>query len=79
MPNHSKQDTNNIIKGKIMKLSNKLTKVEESLTVYRYDNGFMVEISGRDSEDDWITSKILATSLDEVFELITAANNLPKT
>ena len=61
-----------------MKLSNKLTKVEESLTVYRYDNGFMVEISGRDNEDDWITSKILATSLDEVFELITAANNLPK-
>lgn len=68
-----------IIKGKIMKLNNKLTKVEESLTVYRYDNGFMVEISGRDNEDDWITAKILATSLDEVFELITAANNLPKT
>jgi hypothetical protein len=62
-----------------MKLSSKLTRVEESLTVYRYDNGFMVEVGGRDSEDEWVTSKILATSLDEVFELITEANNLPKT
>lgn len=61
-----------------MKLPNNLTKVDETLTVYRYDNGFMVEINGRDKEDDWLTVKLLATSLDEVFALITEANNLPK-
>lgn len=48
----------------------KLTKVDESFTVHMYDNGFMVEVGGRDSEDDWTTAKIVCNSLDEVVELV---------
>ena len=49
---------------KMSKLS-KLTKVNDSLTVNRYDNGWMVEISGRDDEDDWKSTKILCNRSEE--------------
>jgi len=43
----------------------KLTKVNESITIYRYDNGFMVEVGGRDDENDWKSAKVLcATEAD---------------
>jgi hypothetical protein len=43
----------------------KLTKVNESITVNRYDNGFMVEVGGRDDENDWKSAKVLcATEAD---------------
>jgi hypothetical protein len=37
----------------------KLDKVNESFTVNRYDNGFMVEVGGRDKENDWKTAKVM--------------------
>ena len=40
----------------------KLSKVNESFTVNRYDNGYMIEVSGRDEENDWKTVKLLCSS-----------------
>ena len=51
-------------------ISNKLTKVNESFTVYRYDNGFMIEVSGKDHNDDWKTSKVLCNTEEELVDLI---------
>ena len=34
-----------------MKISDKLSKVDESFTVYMYDNGYMFDVSGRDAEE----------------------------
>ena len=48
----------------------KLTKVSDSFTVNMYDNGFMVEVSGRNKKDDWATAKIMCTSIDDLVELI---------
>jgi hypothetical protein len=56
-----------------MKLSDKLTKCGDSLTVNMYDNGFMVEVSGRDSDDDWKTAKILCPTLEDVYAVIKEA------
>ncbi len=56
-----------------MKLSDKLAKVGDSLTINMYDNGYMVEVSGRDSVDDWKTAKILCSTLEEVYDVIKAA------
>jgi len=56
-----------------MKYLEKLSKVNESFTVNRYDNGFMIEVGGRDSENDWKTSKILCTTEDELFSVIKEA------
>lgn len=61
-----------------MKLSDKLAKCGDSLTVNMYDNGFMVEVSGRDSEDDWKTAKVLCQTLDEVYAVIKEAANMTK-
>ena len=57
-----------------MKL-NKLEKVNDSFTVNRYDNGWMVEVGGRDDENDYKTSKILCNTEDELIEIIKEYNN----
>ena len=62
-----------------MKLSDKLSKVGDSLTVNMYDNGYMVEVSGRNDDGDWATAKILCSTLDEVTAVIKeAATQLPR-
>jgi hypothetical protein len=61
-------------------MSNKLDKIEkvnESFTVYRYDNGFMLEVGGRNSNEEWKTCKILCTSEEELISLIKEAITLP--
>jgi len=52
---------------------NKLTKVYESFTVNRYDNGFMIEVGGRDSENDWKNCKIMCSTEAELIEVIKEA------
>ena len=61
-----------------MKVTEKVKKVDDSLTVYMYDNGYMVQISGRDSEDDWVTLKILCDSLEKVNALVAEISALPR-
>jgi hypothetical protein len=48
----------------------KLNKVNESITINRYDNGFMVEVGGRDDDNDWKTAKIMCATSKEMFEVI---------
>ena len=55
---------------------NKLTKVNDSFTVNRYDNGWMVEIGGRNKKDDWATAKIMGTTEDELVALIKEYNTM---
>lgn len=48
----------------------KLEKVNESITVNRYDNGFMVEVGGRDSDNEWKTAKILCSTEEEMISVV---------
>jgi hypothetical protein len=52
---------------------NKLTKVNESFTINRYDNGFMIEVGGRDSENDWKNCKIMCSTEAELIEVVKEA------
>ena len=61
-----------------MKLSDKLAKCGDNLTVNIYDNGYMVEVSGRDDENDWKSAKIMCATLDEVFAVITEASTMER-
>jgi hypothetical protein len=61
-----------------MQLSDKLAKCGDSLTVNMYDNGYMVEVSGRDSDDDWKTAKIMCPTLDEVYAVIAEAASMTR-
>ena len=56
-----------------MKLADKLAKCSDSLTVNMYDNGFMVEVSGQDSDNDWKTAKIMCQTLEQVYAVIAEA------
>lgn len=55
---------------------NKLTKVNESISINRYDNGWMVEIGGRDKKEDWKNCKILCNTEEEVITLIKEWNTM---
>lgn len=54
----------------------KLTKVNESITINRYDNGWMIEVSGRDKKEDWKTAKLMCNTEDEVVALIREWNSM---
>jgi hypothetical protein len=61
-----------------MKLADKLVKVDEDITIRQLDNGFVVEVAGRDSDDEWASAKIVCNSLADVQALIEEATRLPK-
>ena len=60
----------------ITKLGDKLVKINESFTVNRYDNGYMVEAGGRNKKGDYINAKILCSTLDEVVALVREAGEM---
>jgi hypothetical protein len=55
---------------------NKLDKVNESITINRYDNGFMVEVGGRDDENDWKSAKILCNTEAEMLDVVKEWNSM---
>jgi hypothetical protein len=55
----------------------KLVKVNESITINRYDNGWMVEIGGRNKKDDWANTKIVCNTEAEVLDLVKEYNTIP--
>ena len=59
-----------------MKISDKFEKVSEQFTIYRYDNGFMIEVNGRDGNDDYKTAKILVQDVDQLLALVKEAVTL---
>jgi len=60
---------------KMSKLS-KLSKVNESITINRYDNGFMVEVGGRNENDDWKTAKVLCNTEEEMIAVVQEWNSI---
>ena len=54
----------------------KLSKVNESITINRYDNGFMVEVGGRDDENDWKSAKILCNTEEEMIAVVKEWNSM---
>ena len=53
----------------------KLAKVNESITINRYDNGWMVEVGGRDGDNDWKNCKVLCNTEDDLIAIIKEYNN----
>jgi glycine cleavage system H lipoate-binding protein len=52
----------------------KLVKVNENISINRYDNGWMVEIGGRDKKEEWKTTKTLCNTEEELITLIKEYN-----
>ena len=54
----------------------KLSKVNENITVNRYDNGWMVEVGGRDNDNEWKNAKILCNTEEEMIAVIKEWNTM---
>lgn len=55
----------------------KFVKVNESFTFNRYENGFMVDMGGRDKDGDWINTKLIFNTEEELIKLIKQYNAKP--
>ena len=60
------------------KLTKKLSKIDEDVTVTFADNGFIITAQGRDEEDDWTNAKIVCNTLDEVVALLDEASKMER-
>jgi len=65
-------------KQPVKKLSDKLAKVNESFSINMYDNGFMIEVGGRDAEDEWKTAKVMVSSVEELLILVKEATEMDR-
>ena len=65
-------------KKPITKVADKLTKVGECVNVYFYDNAYMVEVTGRDSNDDWSNIKLVCKDMDEVVKVLQEVETLER-
>ena len=62
----------------ITKVADKLTKVSECVNVYFYDNAYMVEVTGRDKNDDWANIKLVCKDMDEVVKVLQEVESLER-
>lgn len=65
-------------KKQIQKVGDKLTKVNENFTINMYDNGFMIEVGGRDSDEEYRNAKIMVPTVEQLLELVREATELPR-
>lgn len=56
----------------------KLTKVNDNFSVTMCENGYVVEISGEDSNDNWISTKIVFDGLVDLSDFISKVSKLEK-
>jgi hypothetical protein len=65
-------------KKTVSKVSDKLSQVNENFNVYMYDNGYMIEVSGKTDDDNWKTAKIMVGSVDELITLIREVTDMER-
>ena len=51
-------------------IKEKITKRDEDFRIYTYDNGYLIEVGGRDDEGEWVTAKVFATGIEEVKDAV---------
>ena len=54
----------------------KLSKVNESISINRYDNGWMIEVGGRDKKDEWKNAKIMCSTEEELIAVVKEWNTM---
>jgi hypothetical protein len=62
----------------VSKISDKLAKVNESFTINMYDNGYMVDVGGRNSDDDWVSAKIIVSDEESLIAVVREAINMTR-
>jgi hypothetical protein len=60
------------------KLIDHFAKVNDNYTVTNCHNGFFVDVSGQDSSENWINSKFVFKTLDELGDVVQDLAWMPK-
>ena len=67
-----------MVKKSVSKIGDKLEKVSENYTINMYDNGFMIEVGGRDSDEEYKTAKIMVPTIEQLVELVKEAAEMER-
>lgn len=54
-------------------LGDKLTKVNENFSINMYDNGYMIEVGGRNKKGDYTNAKIMCATVEQLVALVQEA------
>jgi hypothetical protein len=60
------------------KLIDHFAKVNDNYTIINCHNGFVVEVSGQDSAENWITAKFVFKTLDELKKVTNDLTRIPR-
>lgn len=58
-------------------IRDKVAKRDEDFRIYTYDNGYLIEVGGRNGDDDWVTAKVFAVSTQEVLDTVAGVLEIP--
>ena len=61
-----------------MKLVDFISKIGEDINIKVVDNGYLLEVSGRDVEDNWKTVKLVCLSRKELDSLLNQCFGIPR-
>ena len=61
------------------KLIDHFEKVNDNYTVTNCHNGYVVEVSGEDSDEKWISAKFVFNTLDDLKDAVQDLAWMPKT
>lgn len=61
-----------------MKIIDFITKIGEDINIKMVENGFLLEVSGRNAKDDWNSVKLVCKSEAELNALLSECFTLPR-
>lgn len=60
------------------KLIDHFTKVNDNYTITNCHNGYVVDVSGQDGDDNWISAKFVFKTLDELKDAVQDLAFMPR-
>jgi hypothetical protein len=60
-----------------MKITEDIVKGVDNFSVSILDNGFTIDYSGYDSEDEWLNKKLVVLTVEELCDIIKQIQRIP--
>ena len=57
-------------------IKTKIKKLDSTINIEMLNNGFTVAIYGNDEDENWVTLKLVATSMNDVIQILTICNSM---
>lgn len=64
--------------GKNIAFLNRIVKVSDNVTITLCENGYLVDASGEDPDENWISSKIIFDGLTDLSDFLAEISKLDK-